>query len=308
MNMKRLSVFSLATVLAMVMLIPQNAEAAEVVIYEYDSVYHHIRVVQEGSMRGLRFDNNHYQTKINFNNPLTGHFNYIDLLFQSFLFKPDPENVLMLGLGGGSAQSLFHHYQPELKIQSVEIDPAVVNVAERYFFYNRDALPVDVSDARAWLRRSTGKFDMIIQDTYSSNRYGTFIPFHLATLEYWTLVKSRLSDDGVLAVNVIGTVYGGEPNRVITSVYRTMREVFPQIYLFAATDVQNVVVIATMGPNRLSSGELQRRASELVRTRPSHFPPNLASGTYRFYDTVPSGLSGAIILTDDYAPTDNLLR
>jgi spermidine synthase len=259
-------------------------------------------------MRALRFDNNHFQTRIDINNPLAGHFNYVDLLFEAFLFQPQPENVLMLGLGGGSAQNLIHHYQPDLDILTVELDAAVANVAEAYFFYDRDELPVDISDARAWLQRNDSKYDMIIQDTYSSNAYGTFIPFHLATLEYWTLVKERMSDDGVLAVNVIGTVYGGEPNRVITSVYRTMREVFPQLYLFAANDVQNVVIVATVDENRLSAGELQRRASELVRSRGPEFPSDLLSGVYRFYDTVPSGLSSAIVLTDDYAPTDNLLR
>jgi hypothetical protein len=87
-----------------------------------------------------------------------------------------------------------------------------------------------------------------------------------------------------------------------------MREVFPQLYLFAANDVQNVVIVATVDENRLSAGELQRRASELVRSRGPEFPSDLLSGVYRFYDTVPSGLSSAIVLTDDYAPTDNLLR
>jgi len=298
---------SLAVIL-ITLCLSQYAFGVETVIYEYDSVYHHIRVVQEGSQRGLRFDNNHYQTRVDIDNPLTGHFNYVDLLFQAFLFKPDPESVLMFGLGGGSAQRLFHHYQPDLPILTVEIDPAVADVAEEYFFVDRSELPVDISDARAWLRRNPGRYDMIIQDTYSSNIYGTFIPFHLATLEYWRLVKEHLSEDGVLAVNVIGTVYGGEPNRIITAVYRTMHEVFGEIYLFAASDVQNVVVIATQSENRLTNMELQVLASELLTTRHEEFPMDLQRGTFRFYDTAPSGLADALILTDDYAPTDNLLR
>ncbi len=297
----------ISTVLLIVMLCPV-AGSAETVIYEYDSAYHHIRVVQDGSMRGLRFDNNHYQSKIDINNRFAGHFGYIDLLFQSFVFQPEPDDVLMLGLGGGSAQSLIHHYQPDLNILTVELDPAVVDVAEEYFFYDRREMPVDVSDARAWLRRGEGQYDLIIQDTYSSNNYGTFIPFHLATLEYFMLVRQRMTDDGVFAINVIGTVYGGEPNRVIASVYRTMHEVFPQLYLFAAADVQNVVIIATLDENRLSRADLMARANRLVENRPSEFPTGLPTGTTRFYDTAPSGVSSAIILTDDYAPTDNLLR
>ena len=282
--------------------------AAETTIFEYDSVYHHIRVVQDGTFRALRFDNNYYQSKVNTENPLTGHFGYVELFFEAFLFQPGAENVLMLGLGGGSAQRLFHHFQPGLDILTVELDPAVVNVAEEYFFYDRDVLPVQVSDARMYLRRVQDKWDLIVQDTYSSNFYGTFIPFHLATLEYFTLVKERLTDGGVFAINVIGTIYGGESNRVITSVYRTMHEVFPQIYLFAAKDSQNVVIVATLDEERLPHTELLGRAQALLRARGGEFPGSFVSGAHQFYDTIPSGLSQAIVLTDDFAPTDNLLR
>jgi len=289
-------------------LISTSVLGAERVIYEYDSMYHHIRVVQEGSMRGLRFDNNHYQSKMDINNPFAGHFGYVELLFEAFLFQPEPEGVLMLGLGGGSAQKLFHYYQPHLPILSVELDPIVVDVAEEFFFYDPDVLPVRVADARAFLRTTSGRWDLIIQDTYSSNLYGTFIPFHLATLEYFRLARDRLTDDGVFAINVIGTVYGGESNRVITSVYRTMHEVFPQLYLFAANDVQNVVIVATQDQERLSSAELMRRMRALVGERANQFPSGFQRAIYQFYDTAPAGLAGAIVLTDDFAPTDNLLR
>jgi spermidine synthase len=297
------------TALAMLLLfLAPAASGVETVIYEYDSVYHHIRVTQDGSIRGLRFDNNHFQSLMDVNRPYSGHFQYIDLLFMPYLFNPDIKDVLMLGLGGGSAQKLFHYLQPELNILTVELDPAVVDVAEEFFFYDRDELPVAVSDARMYLSRNSEKYDLIIQDTYSSNIYGTFIPFHLATLEYFTLVRDRLTDDGVFAVNVVGTVYGGEPNRVITSVYRTMHEVFPQLYLFAAEDVQNVVIVATTDQERLTRSEMQARAQALLMNRRVEFLPGFLGDVSDFYDTAPSGLASAIVLTDDYAPTDNLLR
>jgi len=304
----QLSGIAALAVILSALLVYTGASAMETVIYEYDSVYHHIRVTQEGALRGLRFDNNSYQSKVNINNPLLGHFGYVDLLFQAFLFQPEPEEVLVLGLGGGSAQRLIHHYQPSLDMLTVELDPAVVDVAQEYFFYDPRELPVEVSDARMYLRRDSAKYDLIIQDTYSSNSYGTFIPFHLATLEYFNLVRERLSDDGVFAINVIGTVYGGESNRVIASVYRTMHEVFPQLYMFAAEDAQNVVIVATLDAERLTRAELQSRAMALIGDRRSEFPPDLVRGTSRFFDTAPSGLASAIVLTDDYAPTDNLLR
>lgn len=290
------------------LLFSSTGSTTEQVLYSYDSVYHHIRVTEQGTMRYLRFDNYHYQTKMDLENPLTGHFGYIDLMFEAFVFNPEIESVLMLGLGGGSTQKLFHHFQPDLDILSVELDPAVVDVAEEYFYYDRAEMPVEVDDARTWMRRNRNMYDLIIQDTYSSNAYGTFIPFHLATLEYFLHVTSHLNEGGVFAINVIGTVYGGESNRVITSVYKTMREVFPQLYMFAARDVQNVVIIATMDEERMTLSEMQSVTSVLLRERRTEFPPDFQTGIFTFYDTLPSGFSEATILTDDYAPTDNLLR
>lgn len=298
----------LVTTVLLLLILSTPGDATERVLYSYNSVYHHIRVTQEGSLRALRFDNYHYQSKMDINNPYSGHFGYIDLIFEAFLFKPDIETVLMLGLGGGSTPKLFNFYQPNLDLLSVELDPAVVDVAEEYFFYDSEELPVEVDDARAWLRRSRQHYDLIVQDTYSSNVYGTFIPFHLATLEYFQIVRNRLSDDGIFAINVIGTVYGGEPNRVITSVYRTMHEVFPQLYMFAASDVQNVVIIATLDEDRKDIFDITRLSEALLRDRRSEFPPGFQNGVFRFSDTAPSGLADATILTDDYAPTDNLLR
>jgi spermidine synthase len=306
-NLNRiLSIITLAVIFSL--LLVSTGIATEQVLYSYDSVYHHIRVTQEGDIRGLRFDNYNYQSKMDINNPLLGYFGYVPLMFESFVFNPDIQSVLMFGLGGGSTQKLFHYYQPDLDILTVELDSAVVDVAGEYFYYDREQLPVEVDDARTWMRRNNNKYDLIIQDTYSSNAYGTFIPFHLATLEYFRLVASHLDEGGVFAINVIGTVYGGEPNRVITSVYKTMREVFPQLYLFAAKDVQNVVIVATQNEERMNIQDIQAVQSALIRDRRTSFPQDFQTGAFTFYDTAPSGLSNATILTDDFAPTDNLLR
>ena len=295
-------------IVLMMLSLTSLSHAIEQVLYSYDSVYHHIRVTQEGNIRSLRFDNYAWQTKMDINNPLEGHFGYIDLMFESFVFNPDIEDILMLGLGGGSAQKSFHYYRPDLDILTVELDPAVVDVAEEYFYYDRSELPVETDDARSWLRRNSDTYDLIIQDTYSSNAYGTFIPFHLATLEYFQLVSNHLNDGGIFAINVIGTIYGGESNRVITSVYRTMHEVFPQLYMFAAPDSQNVMIVATLDEERLNMQDIQAIQVNLIREWRGGFPQDFQSGAFTFYDTAPSGLLDATILTDDFAPTDNLLR
>lgn len=300
------------TSVLMLLLLPMGGRTyaldGEEVIYQFDSAYHRIRVTQNGNIRALRFDNNFYQTTVDVTNPLRGHYDYAELFFDTALFKPDAENVCMLGLGGGSIQRLFNHFQPGLDDLTVEIDSAVVDVAEGYFFFDRNQMPVVVDDARRYLRSNQDKYDMIFQDSYTSNAYGTFVPFHLATYEYFLIVNDRLEDDGVFAINVIGTVYGGEEHRIITSIYKTMSEVFPQLYMFAADESQNVVIIATKDSQRLTRQDLLSRAQSIVNTRRSEFPQGFYQSAYKLYDTAPSGLSTALVLTDDYAPVDNLLR
>ena len=142
-------------------------------VYEADSLYHHIRVVDDGGKRILRFDNS-METTMSIANPYLGHFEYVDYFFQAFCLDPDIESALMLGLGGASAPKLMQRYFPHVAIDIVEIDTMVFDVAKEYFsFTPAETTNVTIQDARVFLRKSDKIYDYIIMDAYSANNYGS---------------------------------------------------------------------------------------------------------------------------------------
>ena len=143
-------------------------------------------------------------------------------------------------------------------------------------------------------------------DAYTSNRYGSFIPYHLATKEFFQLASDHMIPDGVLAYNVIGQIYGWRAD-IIGSLYNTLKSVFPQVYMFPAKESQNVVMIATKSSHRLTMKMILEEANKLGRE--SKVPmPMFRIRASSFTDVMPSTANRSPVLTDDYAPTDGLLR
>lgn len=109
-------------------------------------------------------------------------------------FRPHARTALLIGVGGGlHAQALTLH---GIDVQGVEIDPAVVELAAKYFGLD---IQVTVSDGRSFVRRSERQFDVIILDAF----LGSSVPAHLYTREAFRLAAKRLAPGGVLAVHII---------------------------------------------------------------------------------------------------------
>jgi len=134
------------------------------VIYETTSPYHHIRVVEQASLRTLCFDDAQ-ESRMSVPNPLQGHFEYTEYFHMPWLWNTQMTSVVMIGLGGASTQRSFEFYYPNVTIETAEIDPVVVDVARQFFdFRESDRQKVQVSDGRVFLRRSTARRDLIILD------------------------------------------------------------------------------------------------------------------------------------------------
>jgi spermidine synthase len=275
------------------------------VIYENTSPYHHIRVIDQQGVRLLSFDGS-METKMSLQNPLTGHFQYTEFFQMPWLWHARMSNVLMVGLGGASTQRAYAHYYPEVTVETVEIDPAVRRVARDYFHFEESPRQrVHLSDGRVFLRRTTNQYDAILMDAYVENRYGSFLPQHLVTKEFFTLASTRLTTHGVLAYNVIGNVRGWRAD-LLGAVYQTMKTVFPHVYLFVATDSQNVVLIATKTAAGADFNLLQQRAAFLIQSGRVRLP-TFRERLYSFREGPPATAARSPVLTDDYAPVDGLL-
>jgi spermidine synthase len=271
-----------------------------------DTRYHRLVVADDDETRYLRFDSS-FQSAMFLKHPFRTRFEYTDYLDLGLAYNPDARRVLFVGLGGGSAPKRFWRDFPGLQLQVVELDPDVVDVAYRWFALPRDQrLRVDTEDGRRWLARHDERFDVIVIDAF----YADSIPFHLATVEFLELARTRLAPGGVIVTNMIGAITG-DLSRLLRSMTRTYRTVFPTVELHPVflegdrdpSTLRNVILVATesAAPSRDFLAERWRA----VRARAPSAPDLTAPIRDRWEADV--ALGDVPLLTDDYAPTDALL-
>lgn len=275
------------------------------VVFDATTPYHHIRVIDDRGYRTLSFDGS-TETRMLLADPTQGHFEYTEYFHMPWLWNTNITSALMIGLGGASTQRAYQLYAPQVAIDSIEIDPTVVKVAKQFFHFSESPTNrVIVSDGRVFLRRSEKKYDVILMDAYVRSRYGSFIPYHLVTQEFFKLADEHLTTNGVVAYNVIGTLQGWRAD-ILGAVYKTMKSVFPQVYLFPATDSMNVVLIGTKSPGKVMPLQALHRAGDLARRKVVTLP-NFEGRTRVFRIDPPPSFARSPILTDDFAPVDGLL-
>lgn len=285
---------------------PAVNEFGETVIFRADTQYHRIAVTEDDAARHLRFDHSH-QSAISLDDPYKSRILYPDYMHLALAAKPDAKRVLVLGLGGGAITKRMWRDYPEMSLDSVEIDPVVVDVARDYFGLTEDARStVYVEDARRYVQTTDQTYDMIVIDAY----YADAMPFHLTTDEFYREVRSCLATDGVVAFNVISSVEGGGSD-IFRSMYRTASGVWSDLWVFPigigkdgeAAEHRNIIVLAT--DNEIGEAELRARIEQRVDGRVTidgfeSFGEDLYTGVVQVAD-VP-------LLTDSHAPTDSLIR
>ena len=287
------------------------------VLFEADSVYHHIVVAEDDEARYLRFDRA-FQSGMLLRSTYESPFLYPAYAHLALIFRPQAnpstrsarsgstERVLVVGLGGGSIPKRFWRDYPDMAIEVAELDPMVVEVAKRFFEVREDPrLRIVVQDGRQFLLRSARKYDIIILDAY----FAESIPFPLTTVEFYRLVKSRLEPGGVVISNVIGALEGPR-SQLFRAMYKTHGQVFPGLYPFAVayrpyldTDgIRNIMLVAT-DERGLSRSQILARARQVA---PRTTFPRFVQYAGDYYDGT-IATSDVPILTDDYAPVDTLI-
>ena len=284
----------------------EDAQSGYTILHTKDSQYHRIAVVEDDDSRYLRFDSS-FQSGMFKDDPFRTRFEYADYLQLPLAYRPEARRILYVGLGGGSAPKRTWRDFPATRIQVVELDAEVVDVAYRYFELPRDPrLLVEVEDGRRFLAANEGPWDAIVIDAF----YSDSIPFHLATREFLELARARLAPGGVVATNIIGAVRGAD-SRLFRSMLRTYRAVFPTVAIHPVlgagerdlTGIRNVIVVA--GDGAAPSKEfLLERWAELRKRSPG--APDLSLAIRNRVDA-PLSTEDVPVLTDDYAPTDALL-
>lgn len=230
------------------------------VLHESDSAYNHLLVVDEGQgVRALFFEQGGaVQSRVDLRNPLALHLDYTRVAMLAFAAVPQPGRALVVGLGGGTMPRFLLAVRPALRVDAVELDPAVVDVARRFFdLSDARRLRVHTGDGRAFVEAAApGTWDLVFLDAYGPSE----IPRHLATVEFLTSLRGKLRPGGVVAANV----WERGINPSYDAMVATWREAFPQLCVVPVVGVGNELFFASVDAD-LSAGALAEGASALYR-------------------------------------------
>jgi len=216
---------------------------------------------------------------------------YSQVMTIATIYPGELKKVLMLGLGGGSISTYLGRFMPDVAIDTVEIDRRVIEVSKQYFgLRETERVRYLDGDGRVFLNRNHGLYDLILLDAYR----GGFVPFHLLTKEFYTLVKQRLTPGGAVASNV------HDGTKLYHSTVKTLGEVFPSLDLYP-TGSGEVIAIATMGA-AADKEALASRAAALQERYNFRHP--LADALRRRMDDPRSQAAEGELITDDFAPVN----
>jgi spermidine synthase len=239
---------------AALLLVPPGAVRARAgVLYEHESRYGFIQVVQQGPERRLYLDEGLVTHSVwRPDTVLTGNEWDMFLAVPSLLER-EPSRIAILGNAGGTTARALGRFYPEASVDGVELDPAVTAAARRWLgLGDNPRLRVHTADARPFLRRTKERYDLIFVDAYRP----PYVPFYLATREFFRLARERLRPGGALAVNV-ATV--PSDHRLAEGIGGTMAHEFPQVVAWQALRFNQLVVGLT---SPVGSAVASRRAEQ----------------------------------------------
>lgn len=298
-----------ALLCALVLCVPAT-QAAGKVIHKERSLYQTILVTKERKRLCLQFSVRREQRNQSCMNPLKPKemiFPYTRMMLASLLLVPEPQRILVVGLGGGTLPQALEEMYPQARLTVLEIDPAVVKVAREYFGYAPTArTEVVEQDARVFTKRkmrridaATEGYDLVMLDAFN----GDYIPEHLLTREYLVETRALMKPGGVLAANTfaLSQLYDHEST--------TYTSVFGKFLNLRLAETGNRVILAQKAGGSDLIASLDRKALiDVLRARLPVVDPRLAPYGIRLANDLQRMMAPADwnpkarILTDQYAP------
>jgi len=283
---------------ALGLLLAASVAPAQQLIHSEKSLYREVFVYEDGKTRCLCFTKVcaiGRQTCIDLKQPNRLVFQYTQMMLGALFLKPEPHSILVIGLGGGTLPRTLERLLPAADIDVVEIDPAVVGVAQKYFGFRPDEhIHVTVQDGRAFVRQSlrgSKRYELIMLDAYEHQ----YIPEHMLTREFLGEVRSLLQPAGVVAANTFSS------SQLYQNESVTYSSVFGQFYNLRSG---NRVILATNG-TLPSMDEVTRNSLRFTAAfEPYGFT---AAAVLAMFSTHPDWDPSARVLTDQYSPS-NLLN
>jgi spermidine synthase len=170
-----------------------------------------------------------------------------------------PRKVLLIGLGAASLTKFLYRNLPLAHLTVVEIEPAVVAAARQFFKLPEDPRRINlvIGDGAEYVSNNEKKFDLILVDGFDENAS----PGALDTLPFYQACRARLSDDGVMAVNLLGRGRGFDE-----SLMRIGAAFDDRALVFPSCESGNAIAFAAGGnPVEISFDDLRESALALKK-------------------------------------------
>ncbi|MBN8766863.1 MAG: spermidine synthase [Thiobacillus sp. SCN 64-317] len=161
-----------------------------------------LEVTEERGLRVLRLGSRAIQSAMRVNRPWDLELAYTRAMMGFLMFNPLPQEVLMIGLGGGSLAKFIRKQRPQTRITAVEIDPRVIAAARTHFELPPDdaTLSVVEADGALYVRQHPGSADVILLDGFDAGNQVEA----LATQTFYAACRRALKPNGMLVVNLWG--------------------------------------------------------------------------------------------------------
>ncbi len=283
---------------ACAMLGARSSALSEVVLHTEKSLYRNVTVTEQDGERCMKFSRYYQgsrQSCIFVNDRSRLVFPYTKMMLASLYLSPNPKRVLVVGLGGGTLPDALLRIYPDIEMDVVEVDAAVIRVAQKYFdFRPGPNVHIFEEDGRVFVKRAGrkgAKYDLVLLDAFDHE----YIPEHMLTREFLQEVKTVMQPDGVLAANTFST------SRLYAHESATYEAVFGRFYNLK--DANRIILVKLDGLP--SQGVLTSNASSLddklaaAGAAAEWLLPMFTSGR--------DWPAGTRILTDQYSPA-NLLN
>jgi len=245
-----------------------------------------VAVSEEGGVRFLHIGGDAIQSAMRLSAPDKLELHYNRAMMSFLLFHPDPRQVLMIGLGGGSMARFLYRSYPRCQVTAVEVNAEVVAAARRYF-----DLPADdprfstvLDDGADWVTAHPDSADVLLLDAFDDGRQVQA----LCILDFYGKAFEALEERGVLVQNFMS-----DDDRIDIYAERIEQVFDRRVVLVQAADRVNTIVLAFKGaPARIAWSTLEARAQ--VLTEQFGLPGNHYLATLRRIN-VPPGSSSRVL-------------
>jgi spermidine synthase len=213
------------------------------------------------------------------------------------VYTSNLNDVLCIGLGVGITPMDFA--RDGTRVDVVEINPAVVPLAQQWFNLQPEKLHITIADGRQFLNRCTNRYDSVALDAF----LGESSPSHLMTREAFTAMRQVLKPGGTLVINTFGNFTPGS-DFFTTSLYKTLTNVFRNVRIHTAGMNANVFFVAT---DRSELSFVNAPDSQHVDSRKRGDVEAAYAGVIepgRDYRGLALHLENGRVLTDDFNPVE----